>query len=148
MQSHLRLGKAYHEINTNDPRPFLDVSVCYSFYRDVKFCRFQVMNKSKALYVKNASNPYKNLLCLYIHNIIHLIVIKVTVTRFYLHMYEREKEAGHCGAATEPRRGGSGRPGRVGFGTLFPKGMIIGVGPGLERPLDTWPLGLSVHGHL
>ena len=66
------------------------------------------------------------------------------------------------------RSGGSGRPGWGGFGTIFPKGMTIRagpglerggvimfpkgttirVGPGLERPLDTWPLGLSVHGHL
>lgn len=44
---------------------------------------------------------------------------------------EREKEAGRCGAATESRRGGSGKPGRAGFETLFPKGMIIRAGPGL-----------------
>ena len=27
---------------------------------------------------------------------------------------------------------------------MFPKGMTIRAGPGLKRPLDTWPLGLSV----
>ncbi|OWV00518.1 hypothetical protein B7993_16030 [Fibrobacter sp. UWH3] len=45
-------------------------------------------------------------------------------------------QARRCGAAFEPRRGGSGRPGRVGFETLFPKGMIIGTGTGLQRGGD------------
>ena len=45
----------------------------------------------------------------------------------------RVRKPGRCGAASEPRSGGSGRPGRGGLRFVFPKGTIIRVGPGLER---------------